>query len=207
MIHSLESLLETYTLLRRIGECILLVGLAIELFVIAFLHGKNKAEQAGSLIGTVIIIIGVMMESFAGGRADDVVRRMRAPRSLSDRQRIALSETLKRFGRHEAVLFEISDVDPELAGITRDLSRALAGAGWKAEFDRWPPFPPMELRAPATGILLLISPLPSNKEILKAVTIMASMLRTDGLEAQISQAFIGPAPPPDNRLKIVVYAK
>jgi uncharacterized membrane protein YidH (DUF202 family) len=75
MIHSLESLLQTYTLLRRTGECILVVGLAIELFVIAFLHGKNKAEKAGSLTGTVIIIIGVMMESFAGGRADGSVKQ------------------------------------------------------------------------------------------------------------------------------------
>jgi len=155
---SLEAALTWYQHLRRIGEAILVAGLIGDLGVLMLLHERDKAERRWNIVFAILLILGVGIENFAGGRGDDVVRQMRAPRSLAEAQREAIAEKLKIFGAHEAVFYEVSDVDPEVAGITVDLSKACASAGWKSGFESWPPTPPVWLRAPGRGILILSVP-------------------------------------------------
>ncbi len=138
MSQSLDSMLLCYQHVRHIGEFILIAGLVGELLVLAFLHKRQRAEWAGSLIFTAVAVLGVVTESWAGGLADDIVQQMRAPRSLSQRQQAVIAERLKSFGVHEIVFFEVSDVDPEIAGITADLSKACASANWKSAFESFP---------------------------------------------------------------------
>lgn len=63
--------------------------------------------------------------------------------------------------------------------------------------------------APSTGegILVLVSPAAPDKTVLPAAEGLASMLRDDGLEVNMSQSFVGPFPPVDDRLKVIVYVK
>jgi hypothetical protein len=204
---SLDSLLEQYQSLRHIGEYLLIAGLLAELLVILFLSEKKRAEKWGGIIATAVIILGVVIETFAGGRADDVVRLMRAPRLLGSARQAEIADKLRPFGGHEAVFFEASDIDAEIAGITGDLSKALASAGWKAGFDRWPPTPPESLRAPANGILIVVSPAAPDPTVLPSAKTLLDSLRHDGLHVELSLAFVGPFPPVDNRIKVVVYAK
>ncbi len=147
------------------------------------------------------------IETFSGGRADDVVRKMRAPRLLSSARQAEIAEKLRPFGGYEAVFFEVSDVDAEIAGITGDLSKALASAGWKAGFEGWPPTPPEWLRAPANGILVVVSPAAPDPTVLPTAKTLVDVLRNDGLQVELSLAFVGPSPPIDTRVKVVVYAK
>jgi hypothetical protein len=178
-----------------------------ELLVISFLQGGERTEKICSIIATAIIIVGVGVEMFAGGRADDVVRQMRAPRLLGGTRQAEIVNNLRTFGAHETILFEISDIDGEIAGITRDISKALSSAGWKAGFDRWPPTPPEWLRAPGQGILVLVSPAAPDQTVLPAAKELVDALRSEGLQADLSQAFVGPEPPVDNRIRVVVYSK
>ena len=120
--------------------------------------------------------MGVGIETYAGGRADDVIRVMRAPRLLGGTRQAEIAKKLRTSGAHEAVLFEISDIDGEIAGITRDLSKALSSAGWKAGFDRWPPTPPESLRAPGQGILVLVSPASPDQSVLPAAKVLVDLL-------------------------------
>ena len=207
MAQSLDSLLEHYQSLRHIGEYLLIAGLVGDLLVISFLQSRKRAEKICSIIATAIIIVGVGVEMFAGGRADDVVRKMRAPRLLGSTRQAEIAEKLRPFGAHESVLFEISDIDGEIVGITRDISKALSSAGWKAGFDRWPPTPPEWLRAPGQGILILVSPAAPDQTVLPAAKALVGALRSEGLQAELSQAFVGPEPPVDNRIRVVVYSK
>lgn len=206
-MQSLDSLLEHYQSLRHFGEYVLILGLLGELFVIFFFSEKRRAEKWGGIIATAVIIVGVGIETFAGGHADDVVRQMRAPRLLGSTRQKEIADKLRPFGGHEAVFFEASDIDAEIAGITGDLSKALASAGWKAGFDRWPPTPPESLRAPANGILVVVSPAAPDPTVLPSAKTLVDLLRNYGLQVELSQAFVGPSPPIDNRLKVVVYAK
>lgn len=207
MTQSLDSLLECYQHLRHIGEIVLIGGLVGDFLAVAFLHNRQRLERIGTLIATAGVILGVALESWAGGKADDVVRRMRAPRSLTQSQQTAIGGALKSFGTHEAVFYEVSDVDPEIAGITADLSKSCAFAGWKSGFESFPPTPQMWLRAPARGILVLVSPAAPDRTVLPAAQALMSMLRSDGLDVGLSQAFVGPQPPADDRVRIIVYVK
>jgi hypothetical protein len=105
MFQSLNSLLTWYQELRVIGENILIAGLVGEFLVIAFLHNGGKQERVGTLIGTLLILIGVGIENFAGGNADDVIRRMRAPRSLSVEQQEKIASQLRQFAGQEVNVF------------------------------------------------------------------------------------------------------
>jgi hypothetical protein len=205
----LDASLACWLLLRHIGECTLIFGLVGELYVLLFLHKPERETAARRLnvVFTALLIVGVGIETIAGARADDIVRQMRAPRSLSRIRQAAIAEKLKSFGMHEAVFFEVSDVDPEVAGIAADLSRACASAGWKSGFESWPPKLPRELEQPARGILLVVSPAAPDKTVLPAAQMLTSMLRDDGFQVELSQSFVGPNPPADNRIKIAVYTK
>ena len=207
MTQSLDSLLLHYQSIRHAGEYLLIAGLVGDLLVILFLQSKKRAEKVVSIIATATIIVGVGIEMFAGGRADDVVREMRAPRLLGGTRQEEIAKRIRTLGTHETVLFEISDIDGEVAGITRDLSKAISSAGWKAGFDRWPPTPPEWLRAPGQGILLLVSPAAPDQTVLPAAKALLDALRSEGLQADLSQAYVGPEPPIDNRIMIVVYSK
>jgi len=207
VIQSLDTLLEHYQSLRHIGEYLLIAGLVGELLVILFLQDRKRAEKLGGIIATALIIAGVGIEMFAGGRSDDVVQKMRAPRLLGSTRQAEIANKLRTFGAHETVLFEISDIDGEIAGITRDVSKALSSAGWKSGFDRWPPMPPEWLRAPSQGILVLVSPAAPDQTALPAAKALVDALRSEGLQADLSQAFVGPEPPADNRIRVVVYSK
>ena len=77
MNQSLDLLLERYQSLRHIGEYLLIAGLLAELLVILFFSEKKRAEKWGAIIATAVIIVGVGIETFAGGRADDVVVKSR----------------------------------------------------------------------------------------------------------------------------------
>src|SRR5581483_204212 len=132
--------------------------------------------------------------------------KMRAPRSLTKAQQKAVGKMLQRFGSHESVLFTISDVDPEIAGIMRDISWSFVDGHWKSGFDRFPPYPPTYLRAPMTGILLLVSPA-GNRNVIAAAYALRGMLCQDDLEPLVSQAFVGTYPPKDDRLGVVIYGK
>jgi hypothetical protein len=208
-MQSLSAFLEHYQYLRYIGEIVLISGLIVELIVIAYLDDDRvkKFERLGTLFSTAIIILGLIIETHAGGCADDVVRQMQASRALSSVQQKEISTKLEPFGAQNAVLFEASDVDPEIAGITVDISKALAGAGWTAGFDRYPPTPPMELRAPATGVLIVVSTGAPDKRVLSAANVLVDSLRANGIIADLSTGWVGPYPPVDNRVKIVVYTK
>lgn len=207
MTQSLDSLLLHYQSIRHVGEYLLIAGLVGDLLVILFLQSKKRAEKVVSIIATATIIVGVGIEMFAGGRADDVVREMRAPRLLGGTRQEEIANKIRAFGAQETVLFEISDIDGEVAGITRDLSKAMSSAGWKAGFDRWPPTPPESLRAPSQGILILVSPAAPDQTVLPAAKALLDALRSEGLQADLSQAYVGPEPPIDNRIRIVVYSK
>lgn len=207
MTQSLDSLLLHYQSIRHAGEYLLIAGLVGDLLVILFLQSKKRAEKVVSIIATATIIVGVGIEMFAGGRADDVVREMRAPRLLGATRQEEIAKKLRAFGAQNTVLFEISDIDGEVAGITRDLSKAISSAGWKAGFDRWPPTPPEYLRTPGQGILILVSPAAPDQTVLPAAKALLDALRSEGLQADLSQAYVGPEPPVDNRIRIVVYSK
>jgi hypothetical protein len=208
MTQSLETALDTYQLWQHIGGYVLVAGLVGELLAIVFLRNETKSEKVCSIIATAVILLGVGIENIAGSRADDVVRKMRAPRSLTIAQQSAIAEKLKSFGpSHEAVFFEVSDVDPEIAGITADLGKAAALAGWKSGIEGIPPTPPLWLRAPDKGILILISPVAPDKSVLPAAQVLVSMLLEYGLAARLSQGYVGSSPPLDNRIKVVVYVK
>lgn len=207
MTQSLDSLLLHYQSIRHVGEYLLIAGLLGDLLVIVFLEDRKPAEKIVSVIATATITIGVGIEMFAGGRADDIVREMRAPRLLGGTRQEEIAKKLRTFGAHETVLFEISDIDGEVAGITRDLSKAISSAGWKAGFDRWPPTPPEWLRGPSQGILLVVSPAAPDQTVLPAAKALLAALRSEGLQADLSQAYVGPAPPMDSRISIVVYSK
>lgn len=143
MTQSLESLLTWYQSLRIFGENVLVAGLVGDFLVIMFLHEGGKRERVGSLIGTALILVGVGIENFAGGRADDVVRQMRAPRSLSAEQRELLVNKLRPFAG-QRVNFVVKYMDEEEpAHIARQLLEVLGRAGWPSngqstEVDREP---------------------------------------------------------------------
>jgi hypothetical protein len=204
---SLDTSLDIYQFVRHIGEIILVLGLLGDLFALIFLRGRDRSEKRLGVAATVVVILGVIIESWAGARGDDVVRQMRAPRSLSESKQKMIAATLKPFGTHECVFYEVSDVDPEIAGITVDLSKACAFANWKSGFETYPPNPPMWLRAPGRGILILVSPGATDKTVLPAAEAFKVMLKSEGLDVELSQAFVGPYPPADDRLRIVVYVK
>jgi len=169
------------------------------------LDGKRKA--IGNIICTLLIVAGVGIENWAGSGTDDVIRQMRAPRRLSEAQQREIANRLKPFGPHKIVFFEINDVDPEIAGITRDLSKACAIPGWYSGSDWQSPSLPESLRAPMTGILVLVSPNAPDKTVLPTAKMLVSLLKGDNLEVELSTAFVGPSSPVDNRVKIVVYSK
>src|SRR5258708_22820814 len=79
MIDSLDDTLAVWQVVRQIGESILVAGLLVDLFVIVFLHDSRKLEKRGSIFGTIVITLGVMVENIAGGYGDEIVRKMRAP--------------------------------------------------------------------------------------------------------------------------------
>lgn len=107
MTQSLNTRLLHWQHLRHIGEWILIAGLGLELLHIAFvewlevklpahvLSGKLKA--IGNVFCTLLIVVGVVWESVAGGNADEVIRQMRAPRFLSD------TPTTRNLGRIKIV--------------------------------------------------------------------------------------------------------
>jgi len=204
---ALDAALLHYQTWRHIGEYVLMFGLAGDLVVVIFLRSRERAEKIWSIIFTALILLGVGVETWNGDHGDEVIRKMRAPRALSDVQQKALAEDLRSFGPQEAVFYEVSDVDPEISGISADLSNACAAAGWKAGIESFPPTPPIWLQAPDHGILVVVSPAAPDERALSAGQRLVSMLEDDGLQARLSTAFIGRSPPLDNRIRITVYVK
>src|SRR6267154_444011 len=101
MIGSLDDTLAVWQVVRQIGESILVAGLLVDLFVIVFLHDSRKLEKRGSIFGTIVITLGVMVENIAGGYGDEIVRKMRAPRHLAESQQKEIGDKLATFGKHE----------------------------------------------------------------------------------------------------------
>ena len=138
MIQSLESLLASYQRWRHFGETILFVGIFGEIAVIAFIdwrfrelpvHLEDKARRViCEVFLTALILIGVGVENWAGGRADDVIRQMRAPRYLIPAQRSDITRALLRFsGTH----FDFSVEDsPEAVDLMHQIAESLKNAGW-----------------------------------------------------------------------------
>src|SRR5271170_3135419 len=95
-----------------IGEWVLVAGLAAELIHIAcidwldedlphaVLDGKRKA--IGNIVCTFLILAGVGIENWAGGGADNVIRQMRQPRSLTIPQREIIAQSLTRLAGQRA---------------------------------------------------------------------------------------------------------
>jgi hypothetical protein len=204
---SLEVSLLKYQRWQHFGQTVLIAGLAGELIHIWFESNTERTNKIIGAICTAVILLGVGIEITGGGYADDVVRKMRAPRSITETQKEETATELRQFGAQEATLFEVSEVDPEIAGITRDLSKTFALAGWKSGFSSWPPTPPLYLRTPMTGILVIVSPAAPGKNVLPAAKALVLELQKEGLEADLSQAFVGPYAPVDNKFTIVVYTK
>jgi hypothetical protein len=213
---SLDSLLFTYQTLRHIGEWILIAGLVGELLTIAFVdwlldvppHALDaRRKLVTELLCTGLIVVGVGIESFAGSRGDDVIGRMRASRSLNKVQREAIQKKLQPFGPHKVYLYLINDIDPEIAGIAVDISKACALPGWFSGFDSLPPNPPSWMRVPTRGIVVLISPAAPDKTVLLVGKTLVSMLEEYGMEAELSQTFVGPYPPISDRINVIVYTK
>jgi hypothetical protein len=170
------------------------------------LDGKRKA--IGNIVCTLLIVVGVGIENWAGSGADDVIRQMRAPRRLSEAQQQEISAKLKPFGPHELMFFRINEVDPEIMGISRDLSKACAIPGWYSGFAPSGTTSPSELlRAPLTGILVVVSPNAPDKTTLPTAKTLVCLLSNDNLEVELSTAFVGPSAPVDNRITIIVYSK
>jgi hypothetical protein len=92
----LDPLLEFWQHWRHIGENILVAGLLVELIIVVIFHDSRRAERIGNVLATVLIIAGVIVENVAGGRADEVVRRMRAPRSFTIAERKKIVPCLKK---------------------------------------------------------------------------------------------------------------
>jgi hypothetical protein len=162
-----------------------------------------------NIVATAIILIGVAIESFGGNGADDTIRQMRAPRTLTEAQQSSIAERLKSFGRHEMYVYPLSDVDPEIAKIAVDLTKVCSRAGWSyCGFDPavWPAVP-QTFRSPDEGILIVVSPAAPDPTVKPAADLLASMLHDEGLQARVSTAFSSPQPPADNRLKVYVYTK
>ncbi len=128
MTQSLDSLLMGYQHLRHIGESILLAGLVGELLVSAFLHERRRAERVGTVVCTAAIIAGVWIENVAGGRADEVIEKMRAPRLLSTEQQEKIVLKLKSFPGTPFVL-AVNPV-PEAINFMGIIGGVLIASGW-----------------------------------------------------------------------------
>jgi hypothetical protein len=209
MIASLDEALTLWQFVRHIGENVLVLGLIIELFALIFLDDKSKSlERKASIMGTIVVVLGLVVENRAGERQDEMVRKMREPRHLTEVQQKELGSLIGRFGRHEAVFFQISDIDPEVNGLMTDLSRGFGWySQWKSGIDRWPPLAPEPLfRNPDKGILVWTSSA-ANQEVLNAADAVTDFLKKHELECRTSHAFTGPYPRKDDRMFVIVYGK
>jgi len=169
-------------------------------------HIPNKRNIA--LITALGVAIGVGLEIKFGKLADRVADKMSADRSLSKAEQDEIQERLKPFGSHMIIFFMVDDLDPEIIGIVRDLSKACALPGWYSGFDPSGVTKPLDgLEAPLRGILVLVSPRAPDKTTLPMAKTLVSLLQNDDLEVELSTAFIGPFPPIDNRVRIIVYSK
>jgi hypothetical protein len=216
MRESLEFLLARYQYWRHIGEWILVAGLAGEIALIAsvdWLEAKadlpprvlnEKLKVLSEFLCAILIVVGVYIENVAGNYADETIRRMRVPRSLTAAQQQAIVSKLKPFGTHAMLLYEVNRYDPEIAGISRDLNNVRLLLGWSVEYVS--PLPPL-FQAPATGILVHVSPFTSDKNVVPAARALVCMLRADDLEAKVSTVLAMGMNPSDSRIKLVVYSK
>jgi hypothetical protein len=64
-----------------------------------FLHGSGSNEKRASVLSVVVIIVGLIIENLAGASADDVVRKMRAPRELTQEAATRIASRLKPLGK------------------------------------------------------------------------------------------------------------
>jgi hypothetical protein len=141
---SLNTRLLHWQHLRHIGDWILIGGLVLELLHIAsvewleielpsqVLTGRLKAIS--NIFCTLLIVVGVVWESVAGGNADEVIRQMRAPRFLSDIQQRTISAELKPFAGTSVTFAMESGFDS--LSLTGQIVASVKGAGWILQ--NWP---------------------------------------------------------------------
>jgi len=91
----LDSLLTFWQCWRHAGENILVSGLVIEAIAL-FFHDNRTREKLLNGAAILIIIVGLITENVSGGRADDVIRRMRAPRGFTAQEHSDLVHCLRR---------------------------------------------------------------------------------------------------------------
>lgn len=159
-MQSLESSLATYQSWRRLGEWILINGLVGELVLVIALdwwldipaHLEDKKRKAfAEMACTALILIGVGIETFAGGRADEVVRLMRAPRLLTPAQQTDLYARTKGF-REKLDIFANRNV-PEEFTLAIQIEAILSNAHWQVTL-----FDPMVAAFPIPGMYLEVDP-------------------------------------------------
>jgi hypothetical protein len=213
MIQSLDSMLAWHQLVRRIGETILLAGLAGEIGVLAFVDWKVRDLPAhvelktrrlfAELTFAALILIGVGIENRASGNADDVVRRMRMPRSLTPAQQLSIANKLVKFGRPkpqdtQRVDIGTNPVTEEGEKLTRQLAAAFKIAEWfvlpsPAEVEG-PPY-----GGPVSGVS--VKPTSEPFCIARADAVIEA-LQSEGIEASRTEQFLpscNPSIPPEYR--------
>ncbi len=99
----------------------------VELIVVIIFHDSKKAERIGNVLATVLIIAGVIIENVTGSRADEVVRRMRSPRSFTIAERKKIVPCLKKTPKGK--VFIVSKANDEEAGQYAQKIIALLKAG------------------------------------------------------------------------------
>jgi hypothetical protein len=191
--------------LKSLGFWLLVIGLAGDIAVLFIPSRKRSLEKSLAVLFIVVIITGVVIDRVG----DSILADRSAPRSLNEAQQASIAERLRSFGKHEMFVYPISDIDPEVGGISRDLSKVCSRADWSyCGFDPsfWPAVPQL-FRSPQRGLLILVSPAAPDPTVKPAADMLASELRNEGMQAVVSTAFSGPQPAPDNHLRVFVYMK
>jgi len=147
VIQSYDSVLSSYQRWRKLGEIILIAGLALELLHAGFFDWyeawlpsqaiDHLRKLIGTIFCTVLILFGVMVESWAGAHIDDVIREMRLPRHLTADQQAALAAALKPFSKplpERADMRLTTGATLEADRFGSELRKVLKNAHWDAEF-------------------------------------------------------------------------
>lgn len=195
---SLDSQLALWEFVRHIGEWILIGALVGELYVIELEEMRDLARKYGRIC-TGLILLGVAIESFSGGYADDAVRRMRAPRSLTDRQVEAIANDLKSFSGQEFRMTVYWD-SPESVHIADRIYEALDRAHWS--YDK--PASRSYMLGGIMGVLVWTHP-SAGERTKKAANSLLLMLNKEDIEASPREQ--NPKNPVENKIDVQIGAK
>ncbi len=120
MLHTPVFSLVLFSVMRQIGEILLLIGLSGEVALLVIRISKGAWEKGLAITFAILVLIGCGLEYWAD-----------SPRTFGPASQQRVADALKE---SHGTPFDFSvELDPESVGLMEDIAQALDSAGWKRQ--------------------------------------------------------------------------